>query len=150
MNLGEKVIVETSKGLEMGTVCTERKEIDEEEIISPLKPVVRIATDKDLSCLLTNIEKKKKALEVCEEAIKRNGLDMKLVDVEYAFDNNIITFYFTSDGRVDFRELVKDLAGCFRVRIELRQIGVRDEAKMLSGVENCDYEIGRASCRERV
>ena len=126
----------------MGTVCTERKEIDEEEIISPLKPVVRIATDKDLSCLLTNIEKKKKALEVCEEAIKRNGLDMKLVDVEYAFDNNIITFYFTSDGRVDFRELVKDLAGCFRVRIELRQIGVRDEAKMLGGVGNC----GRPLC----
>ena len=89
LNLGEKVIVETSKGLEMGTVCTERKEIDEEEIISPLKPVVRIATDKDLSCLLTNIEKKKKALEVCEEAIKRNGLDMKLVDVEYAFDNSL-------------------------------------------------------------
>lgn len=142
LNLGEKVIVETSKGLEMGTVCTERKEIDEEEIISPLKPVVRIATDKDLSCLLTNIEKKKKALEVCEEAIKRNGLDMKLVDVEYAFDNNIITFYFTSDGRVDFRELVKDLAGCFRVRIELRQIGVRDEAKMLGGVGNC----GRPLC----
>lgn len=140
--MGEKVIVETARGLELGAVSITLKEISEDEIVSPLKEIVRIATKDDIKQLEKNREKEKEAFAICEEKILKHKLEMKLVDVEYTFDANKILFYFTADGRVDFRELVKDLAAVFRTRIELRQIGIRDEAKILGGIGIC----GRSLC----
>lgn len=139
---GQRVIVETARGVECGTVATPNKMVEDDEIVAPLKPIIRIATDKDLKKLEENKEKEKKAFKICEEKIAKHGLEMKLIDVEYTFDNSKILFYFTADGRVDFRELVKDLASVFKTRIELRQIGVRDEAKMIGGLGIC----GRPFC----
>lgn len=139
---GGRVIVETSRGVECGTVALANKEVDEDKIVHPLKKVLRQATKKDLEHLEENKAREKEAMKICEEKIRNHNLDMKLVDVEYTFDNSKILFYFTSDGRVDFRQLVKDLATVFRTRIELRQIGVRDEAKMLGGLGMC----GRPFC----
>ena len=140
--LNQAVIVETARGLEYGIIAIGLREVSEEELVSPLKQIVRIATDEDKAQLAKNKEKEKEAFLICEEKIAKHKLDMKLVDVEYTFDANKILFYFTSDGRVDFRELVKDLASVFRTRIELRQIGIRDEAKMLGGLGIC----GRSLC----
>ena len=140
--VGEEVIVETSRGLEFGKVSMSVREITEEEIVSPLKQIVRIATDNDKAQVQKNKKKEQEAFGICEEKIAAHNLDMKLVDVEYTFDGNKILFYFTAEGRVDFRELVKDLAAVFRTRIELRQIGIRDEAKMLGGIGIC----GRSLC----
>ena len=139
---GDEAIVETARGLECGEVATENSDVPDESIVAPLKPVIRHATKEDLATVEQNKEKEKKAFQICEEKIARHGLDMKLVDVEYTFDSSKILFYFTADGRVDFRELVKDLAGVFRTRIELRQIGVRDGAKKLGGFGIC----GRPFC----
>ena len=142
MPIGEKVIVETARGIECGEVAIANREIDDEGIVKPLKTVIRIATEEDRKHIEENKAKEKKAFKLCLEKIEKHKLDMKLVDVEYTFDNNKILFYFTADGRVDFRELVKDLASVFKTRIELRQIGVRDEAKMLGGIGSC----GRPLC----
>ena len=142
MPIGEKVIVETARGIECGEVAIANREIDDEGIVKPLKTVIRIATEEDRKHIEENKAKEKKAFKLCLEKIEKHKLDMKLVDVEYTFDNNKILFYFTADGRVDFRELVKDLASVFKTRIELRQIGVRDEAKMLGGLGIC----GRPFC----
>ena len=139
---GDNVIVETARGLEFGTVCRERTSVDESELVAPLKSILRIATDADRKKHEENLAKKDNALRLCQEKIDAHGLEMKLIDVEYTFDNSKVVFYFTADGRVDFRELVKDLASVFRMRIELRQIGVRDEAKMIGGVGSC----GRGLC----
>lgn len=141
LRYGDHVIVETSRGIELGEVIINPKEVDESEIIQPLKSVIRKATLKDMEQLEINIEKEKEAHQICLEKITKHDLPMKLVDVEYTFDNNKIIFYFTADGRVDFRELVKDLASIFRTRIELRQIGVRDEAKMVGGLGPCGREL---------
>ena len=141
-SVGQDVIVETARGLEFGTVSMAVKEVNEEELVSPLKEIVRIATPEDKVQVEKNRKKEKEAFAICEEKILSHKLDMKLVDVEYTFDGNKILFYFTADGRVDFRELVKDLASVFRTRIELRQIGIRDEAKMLGGIGIC----GRSLC----
>ena len=138
----DKVIVETSRGIECGEVAAENREVEDEKIIHPLKKLIRIATEEDLKTVEQNKEKEKKAFDICFEKIEKHGLDMKLVEAEYTFDNSKILFYFTSDGRVDFRELVKDLASVFRTRIELRQIGVRDESKMVGGLGMC----GRPLC----
>ena len=142
VSLGQTVIVETARGLEYGMVSILPQEIEEDKLVSPLKPIVRIATEQDKIQLEKNKIKEKEAFVICEEKIAKHKLDMKLVDVEYTFDGNKILFYFTSDGRVDFRELVKDLASVFKTRIELRQIGIRDEAKMLGGIGIC----GRGLC----
>lgn len=139
---GDSVIVETSRGVEFGSVVLANKEISENEIVSPLKKVLRKATDDDIKIMLDNKEKEKQAFEKCVKKIEEHELAMKLVDVEYTFDHNKILFYFTADGRIDFRELVRDLASLFKTRIELRQIGVRDEAKMLGGIGVC----GRPLC----
>lgn len=137
VNLNDNVIVETARGLEFGTVTMEITEIKEEDVVQPLKKIIRIADEDDEKRHQENEKKKSKALTLCQEKIEKHGLEMKLIDVEYTFDNNKIIFYFTADGRVDFRELVKDLASVFKMRIELRQIGVRDEAKMLGGIGSC-------------
>ncbi len=142
MEKGSQVVVETARGVECGEVVIPNKEVAEETIIKPLKPVLRPATQEDIRRSKENAEKEKRAFKLCQEKIAAHKLDMKLVDVEYTFDNSKILFYFTADGRVDFRELVKDLASVFRTRIELRQIGVRDEAKMLGGLGIC----GRPFC----
>lgn len=134
---GDKVVVETARGMEFGEVTVGIKEVPEREIVQPLKKVIRIANDKDMVQHEENINKKEKAIEICQEKIEKHNLYMKLIDVEYTFDNTKVIFYFTADGRVDFRELVKDLAGIFKMRIELRQIGVRDEAKMVGGIGTC-------------
>ena len=134
---GESVIVETARGVECGEVATANRNVLDEEIVHPLKKVIRKATDEDLKHLEANKLKEKDALKTCEKLVAQHNLEMKLVDVEYTFDNSKIMFYFTADGRVDFRALVKDLASVFRTRIELRQIGVRDEAKMLGGLGVC-------------
>jgi len=134
---GTNVIVETARGMEYGTVTSGIKEVSESEIVPPLKKIVRIADDNDAAQHKENIRKKQRALELCQEKVNKHNLQMKLIDVEYTFDNSKIIFYFTADGRVDFRELVKDLAGVFKMRIELRQIGVRDEAKMVGGIGTC-------------
>ena len=136
-NESDRVIVETSRGIECGTISSSNHEVADETIIKPLKRVVRIATEQDLKRSEDNRRREKEAFPICEQKILEHGLDMKLVDVECSFDNSKLLFYFTSDGRVDFRELVKDLAAHFRTRIELRQIGVRDEAKMLGGLGIC-------------
>ncbi len=142
LKLGDAVIVETSRGLEYGTVSLAAREVEEEEIVSPLKEVVRVATNTDKEQVEKNKKKEKEAFSICQEKIEAHKLEMNLVDVEYTFDANKILFYFTAEGRVDFRELVKDLASVFRTRIELRQIGIRDEAKMLGGIGIC----GRGLC----
>jgi cell fate regulator YaaT (PSP1 superfamily) len=139
---GDHVIVETARGVEYGYVVDHIQEVSEEEIVSPLKPVIRIATKEDDKKAAENVEKEKKAFKVCKEKILKHGLEMKLIDTEYTFDNNKVLFYFTADGRIDFRELVKDLASVFKTRIELRQVGVRDETKMLGGIGIC----GRPLC----
>ncbi len=142
LKLGDSVIVETARGVEFGTVAMERREIKDEDVVSPLKEVIRIATEADKQRVAENRQKEKEAIKICEEKIAAHKLGMKLVEAEYTFDNSKILFYFTADGRVDFRELVKDLASVFRTRIELRQIGIRDEAKMLGGLGIC----GRTLC----
>lgn len=139
---GDNVIVETARGVEFGSVVLADKQIGEDEIVSPLKSVLRKATEDDVKVMLANKEKEKQAFEKCVQKIAEHKLEMKLVDVEYTFDHNKILFYFTADGRIDFRELVRDLASMFKTRIELRQIGVRDEAKMLGGIGIC----GRPLC----
>lgn len=138
---GRYVIVETARGLEYGKVVLDVREIDEKKMSSPIKPIIRIADDKDKARYEDNKAKSKKAYEICLEKIARRGLDMKLIDAEYTFDNNKVLFYFTADGRVDFRELVKDLAAVFKTRIELRQIGVRDETKIVGGIGICGREL---------
>lgn len=136
------VVVETARGLEYGTIVVGKKEIDEESLVSPLKPIIRIATEEDTKIYNENKEKAKETFQVCLEKIKEHNLTMYLIDCEYTFDRNKLIFYFTAEGRIDFRELVKDLATIFKTRIELRQIGVRDEAKMLGGLGPC----GRPMC----
>ncbi|MBQ7986450.1 MAG: stage 0 sporulation family protein [Clostridia bacterium] len=138
---GDKVIVETARGIEMGEICVGIKEISPESLTKPLKDVIRIATEEDIKRVQENKEKEKEAFDICLEMIKQHGLDMKLVETEYTFDRTKVLFYFTSDGRVDFRELVKDLATRFRVRIELRQIGIRDESKMVGSIGICGREL---------
>lgn len=139
---GQHVIVETARGVEYGTVVLDPRMIDSDKMTSPLKQVIRVATQEDDITEEKNREKEIKAFEICLEKIKKHGLEMKLIDTEYTFDNNKVLFYFTADGRVDFRELVKDLASVFKTRIELRQIGVRDETKVLGGIGIC----GRPLC----
>ena len=139
---GDNVIVETARGMEYGTVTNDIQEVEENEIVAPLKKIIRIATPEDDKKHRENVKKKERAMQLCQEKVDKHGLVMKLIDVEYTFDNSKIIFYFTADGRVDFRELVKDLASVFKMRIELRQIGVRDEAKMMGGIGSC----GRALC----
>lgn len=142
INEGDGVIVETARGIEFADVVSPVQEIDEGRVVAPLKGVIRVATDYDRELRDTNRAKEKDAFDICVRKIAEHGLDMKLVDVEYSYNGSKVMFYFTADGRVDFRELVKDLAGVFRTRIELRQIGVRDEAKMLGGLGSC----GRPVC----
>ncbi|MCF2683613.1 MAG: stage 0 sporulation family protein [Dorea sp.] len=139
---GDKVIVETARGVEYGSVVTGPKDVEDERITPPLKSVIRIATAEDEKKEEKNREKEKEAFKICLEKIHKHGLEMKLIDAEYTFDNNKVLFYFTADGRIDFRELVKDLASVFRTRIELRQIGVRDETKIRGGIGIC----GRPLC----
>ena len=138
---GDNVIVETARGIEFGTISADITEVDESEIVAPLKPIIRKANDQDVVRHEENLKKKERSLALCQEKIDKHGLEMKLVDVEYTFDNTKIIFYFTADGRVDFRELVKDLAGVFKMRIELRQIGVRDETKMMGGIGSCGRDL---------
>ena len=137
LKAGDKVIVETARGVEFGSVVTGIKEVPDDQISQPLKPVIRIATQDDVRREAKNREKEKEAFKICQEKIRKQGLEMKLIDAEYTFDNNKVLFYFTADGRIDFRELVKDLASVFRTRIELRQIGVRDETKIRGGIGIC-------------
>lgn len=139
---GDNVIVETARGIEYGNVVIGSKDVEEDKIVQPLKPVIRIATAEDDAIEEKNKEKEKEAFQICLEKIAKHGLEMKLIDVEYTFDNNKVLFYFTADGRIDFRELVKDLASVFKTRIELRQIGVRDETKIIGGIGIC----GRPLC----
>ena len=134
---GSNVIVETARGMEFGSVTADIKEVPDSQIVAPLKKVVRIADEKDEAQHEENTNKKARAIELCLDKVSKHKLEMKLIDVEYTFDNSKIIFYFTSDGRVDFRELVKDLASVFKMRIELRQIGVRDESKMMGGIGSC-------------
>ena len=141
LNQRDKVIVQTSMGEEVGEVVINKRSVPEEKIVAPLKKVVRIATKKDLKHCEENKQKEKEAFKICEEKIKKYKLDMHLTDVEYKFDNSKILFYFTADGRIDFRELVKDLAAIFKTRIELRQIGVRDEVKRIGGNGICGREL---------
>ena len=136
------VVVETARGLEYGTIVVGKKEIDEESLVSPLKPIIRIATEEDTNIYKENKEKAKETFDLCLEKIKEHNLTMYLIDCEYTFDRNKLIFYFTAEGRIDFRELVKDLAAIFKTRIELRQIGVRDEAKSIGGLGPC----GRSLC----
>lgn len=142
LRAGDHVIVETARGVEYGTVIGGVKEVPEEKIVPPLKAVIRAATQEDDARAQKNRAREKEALRICGEKIRKHGLEMKLIDAEYTFDNNKVLFYFTADGRIDFRELVKDLAAVFKMRIELRQIGVRDETKILGGIGIC----GRVLC----
>lgn len=139
---GDHVIVETARGVEYGTVVCDPREVEDSKVIAPLKPVLRIATERDDEQEAGNKVKEKEAFRICQEKIAKHGLEMKLIDAEYTFDNNKVLFYFTADGRIDFRELVKDLASVFKTRIELRQIGVRDETKILGSIGIC----GRVLC----
>ena len=141
MIVGTHVIVETARGIEYGTVMIEPREVEEDKVVQPLKPVIRVATPADEKQEQRNKEKEKEAFKICLEKIAKHKLEMKLVEAEYTFDNNKLLFYFTADGRIDFRELVKDLAAVFRTRIELRQIGVRDETKILGGIGICGREL---------
>lgn len=138
----DHVIVETARGIEFGTVVMPPKEVEDEKVVQPLKPVLRLATQKDIEQEAANRKKEKEAFRICLEKIRKHNLEMKLIDAEYTFDNNKVLFYFTADGRIDFRELVKDLAAVFKTRIELRQIGVRDETKIVGGIGIC----GRPLC----
>ena len=142
VKVGDHVIVETARGIEYGSVVQEIREVADDKVIMPLKSVIRIATEEDDKKAIENNEKEKKAFKICKEKIAKHGLEMKLIETEYTFDNNKVLFYFTADGRIDFRELVKDLASVFKTRIELRQVGVRDETKMLGGIGIC----GRPLC----
>ena len=142
VQLGQKVIVETARGIELGEVALANKMVEDSEIVSPLKVLVRVATEEDLRRAEQHRQKEKEAFAICSECIEKHDIDMHLVDAEYTFDGAKLMFYFTSDGRVDFRELLKELARIFRTRIDLRQIGVRDEAKMLGGIGIC----GRPFC----
>ena len=142
INKGDHVIVETARGIEYGLVVLGKKEVTDDKVVQPLKPVIRIATSEDDKINAENEEKEKEAFDICLEKISKHGLEMKLIDSEYTFDKNKLLFYFTADGRIDFRELVKDLAATLHTRIELRQIGVRDESKMLGGLGIC----GRPFC----
>lgn len=139
---GDHVIVETARGIEYGTVVGGVREVEDEKVVQPLKSVIRIANQRDDEQEESNKRKEKEAFRICTEKIKKHKLDMKLIDAEYTFDNNKVLFYFTADGRIDFRELVKDLASVFKTRIELRQIGVRDETKIRGGIGIC----GRPLC----
>ncbi len=139
---GDHVIVETARGVEYGTVVCDPKDVEDDQVIKPLKTVLRTARTKDEEQEAANRVKEKEAFKVCLEKIRKHNLEMKLIDAEYTFDNNKILFYFTADGRIDFRELVKDLAAVFKTRIELRQIGVRDETKIIGGYGIC----GRPLC----
>ena len=142
IHAGDHVIVETARGVEYGNVVIGVKDVEDDKVVQPLKPVIRIATVQDDEQADANRDKEKEAFKICQEKIKKHGLEMKLIDAEYTFDNNKVLFYFTADGRIDFRELVKDLAAVFKTRIELRQIGVRDETKILGGIGIC----GRPLC----
>ena len=142
LEMSMHVIVETARGVELGTVLIPPKEVEDDKVIQPLKPVIRVATDEDEEIYEKNKEREKEAFAICKEKILKHNLEMKLVGAEYTFDNNKLLFYFTADGRIDFRDLVKDLAAVFRTRIELRQIGVRDETKIMGGVGIC----GRPLC----
>ena len=135
------VVVETARGLEYGKIVVGPKEIEEEKLISPLKHIIRIATEEDKAIYRENKEKAKETFEICQQKIKEHGLTMFLIDCEYTFDRNKLIFYFTAEGRIDFRELVKDLASIFKTRIELRQIGVRDEAKSIGGLGTCGRKL---------
>ena len=139
---GDNVIVETARGIEFGYVVLGSREVPDEKVVQPLKQVIRMATEEDRAIEAKNKEKEKEAFQICLEKIRKRGLEMKLIDAEYTFDNNKVLFYFTADGRIDFRELVKDLAAVFKTRIELRQVGVRDETKILGGIGIC----GRTLC----
>jgi len=139
---GDCVIVETARGIEYGSVVIGTKEVPDDQVVQPLKGVIRVATKEDIEKEKRNREKEREALKVCQEKINKHELEMKLIDAEYTFDNNKVLFYFTADGRIDFRDLVKDLASVFKTRIELRQIGVRDETKILGGMGIC----GRPLC----
>lgn len=138
---GDHVIVETARGVEYGTVVGSPREVEDNKVVQPLKPVLRVATERDDEQEAGNKAKEKEAFKICQEKIRKHGLEMKLIDAEYTFDNNKVLFYFTADGRIDFRELVKDLAAVFRTRIELRQIGVRDETKIRGGIGVCGREL---------
>jgi cell fate regulator YaaT (PSP1 superfamily) len=138
---GDNVIVETARGIEYGSVVLGPRDVEDDKIIQPLKPVIRQATPEDDAIEKRNKEKEKEAFQICLEKIKKHGLEMKLIDSEYTFDNNKVLFYFTADGRIDFRELVKDLASVFKTRIELRQIGVRDETKIVGGIGICGRQL---------
>ena len=142
VKVGDHVIVETARGIEYGSVVQGIREVADDKVIMPLKSVIRIATEEDDKKAIENNEKEKKAFKICKEKIAKHGLEMKLIETEYTFDNNKVLFYFTADGRIDFRELVKDLASVFKTRIELRQVGVRDETKKLGGIGIC----GRPLC----
>lgn len=146
INQDMNVIVETARGIEFGEAVIPNKEVPEDEIVAPLKKVIRIATEEDLKHAEENRKKEKEAFNTCLQKIRDHNLEMKLIDVEYTFDNNKILFYFTADGRVDFRDLVKDLAAVFKTRIELRQIGVRDESKMMGGIGICGRVLCCCSC----
>lgn len=139
---GDHVIVETARGVEYGYVVLGNREVDDHKVVQPLKSVIRMANKDDENREMTNRKKEKDAFKICQEKIRKHSLNMKLIDVEYTFDNNKILFYFTADGRIDFRELVKDLASVFKTRIELRQVGVRDETKIVGGIGIC----GRPLC----
>ncbi len=139
---GDHVIVETARGVEYGYVVLGCREVEDDKVVQPLKPVIRMATKADDEVEKRNHEKEKEAFKICKEKIRKHGLQMKLIDAEYTFDNNKVLFYFTADGRIDFRELVKDLASVFKTRIELRQVGVRDETKIVGGIGIC----GRTLC----
>lgn len=139
---GQHVIVETARGIEYGYVVLGNRDVEDGKVMQPLKPVIRMATKEDEEKEVSNKKKEKDAFKICLEKIKKHNLEMKLIDVEYTFDNNKILFYFTADGRIDFRELVKDLAAVFKTRIELRQVGVRDETKIVGGIGIC----GRSLC----
>ncbi len=141
LRVGDNVIVETSRGIEYGTVAIAKKQVTDDEIVQPLKKVLRKATKEDDKTLAENKANEREALKICQEKARAHNLDMKLVDAEYTFDRNKILFYFTADGRIDFRDLVRDLASVFKTRIELRQIGVRDEAKMLGGLGICGRQL---------
>ncbi|MBO4818498.1 MAG: stage 0 sporulation family protein [Firmicutes bacterium] len=142
LKTGDEVIVETARGIEFGTIAFDVKDVEDSEVVQPLKPIIRKADAGDRKKNAENIAKRERALQICQEKVDARKLEMKLVDVEYTFDNSKVIFYFTADGRVDFRELVKDLAAAFKMRIELRQIGVRDETKMMGGIGPC----GRPLC----
>lgn len=142
IKIGDRVIVETARGIEYGYVVLGNREVDESKVVPPLKPVIRMATAEDEAVEKRNKDKEREAFRICQEKIRKHNLEMKLIDAEYTFDNNKVLFYFTADGRIDFRELVKDLASVFKTRIELRQVGVRDETKIMGGIGIC----GRALC----